>query len=77
MTANSRAVLEAALSLPPGDRIELVESLIHSLDAPEEAALETAWNKEIDRRLAELDSGSAEMLSHEQALRRVREARKA
>jgi len=77
MVANSKAVLEAALVLPADERVELAERLIHSLDEAEQAAVEAAWTEEIDRRLAALDSGTATLLTHEEALRRVREARKA
>lgn len=76
MTANPKTVLEAALSLPADDRVELAERLIHSLDETEQAAVEAAWNEEIDRRLAAIENGTATLLTHEEALRPVKEARK-
>lgn len=50
-------VLEAeALQLPPSERALLVEKLIASLDVDPE--VEEAWAAEIERRLAEIDSGA-------------------
>ena len=77
MIANPKAVFEAALALPADERVELAERLIHSLDEAEQAAVEAAWNEEIDRRLTALDNGTVTLLTHEEALRLVREARKA
>jgi len=58
--------LEAqALKLSVKDRSELVQRLIVSLDGeadgtPEEIA--KAWNEEIARRVAEIDSGQARLI---------------
>lgn len=76
MSNESKAIFQAALALPTGDRVELAELLIHSLDETEEAAIQQALNAEIDRRIQEIESGSVELISHEEVMRRVGEARK-
>lgn len=41
------------------DRAELLRTLIADLDAPVEANVERAWLEESERRLAEIDNGTA------------------
>ena len=60
MTADLRAILDQALSLPKRERVELVGELLESFDSPEE--VEAAWTAEIRHRLAELRSGNAELV---------------
>jgi putative addiction module component (TIGR02574 family) len=63
--------LEAeALKLPPSDRSHLVERLLISLDTDVE--LEAAWEREADRREAEIDSGRVEAVPGDQAMERLR-----
>jgi putative addiction module component (TIGR02574 family) len=61
MTATSsdlKRVYDEALRLPQDDRAALAVWLIDSLDPEADADLEAAWGAEIERRLAELDSGA-------------------
>jgi len=58
MTREADELLKKALTLPPGDRAAMAGSLIDSLDETDEAVAE-AWNKEIARRVEELESGKA------------------
>lgn len=53
---NAEALAEQLLSWPTSDRARLAELLIASLERSEQNT-ETAWDQEIDRRAAELDSG--------------------
>jgi putative addiction module component (TIGR02574 family) len=48
--------------LPPADRERLVEGLLESLNAPEVATLDASWEQEIERRLAEYDSGAVQAI---------------
>ncbi len=61
--------LEAqALKLPPGERSELVQRLLISLDGePEDSSEEVAkaWDEEIARRVVALDSGTAVLIPSE------------
>lgn len=64
-------VLEAeVLQLAPVERSHLLERLIASLDSDPE--VEEAWEREADRREAELESGSASAVSEQAAVARLR-----
>ncbi len=63
--------LARALQLPESDRAELAASLIDSLDRESDENAEAAWDVEIRRRLAELDSGSVKTVSWAEARRRI------
>ncbi|NGX16035.1 addiction module protein [Wenzhouxiangella sp. XN24] len=51
-----------ALSLPEADRAELARTLVKSLDSPADPDAGEAWEREIARRLAEIDAGTAKLL---------------
>ena len=60
MVRSSKAdVLQDALALSTEDRADLARELIASLDAPGERDVEEAWAREVERRLREIDDGSA------------------
>jgi putative addiction module component (TIGR02574 family) len=64
-------VLEAeVLQLPPVERSHQLERLIASLDSDPE--VEEAWEREADRREAELESGSVSAVSGQEAIARLR-----
>ena len=64
-------VLEAeALKLTPADRSRLLERLVASLDSDPE--VEEAWEREADRREAELESGSVAAVPGHVAMTRLR-----
>ena len=60
-----------ALNLPEPDRAELAHNLVASLDGPADPDTEQAWNAEILRRLAEIDSGVASLIDREEFRRRL------
>lgn len=51
MNVNSKEIMEAALLLSEVDRLAVVERLLESLSAPEEAMAEKTWGDELERRL--------------------------
>ena len=59
-----------ALSLSEAERAELAHSLGTSLDGPADPNAESAWDAEILRRLAEIDSGTAELIDRDELRRR-------
>lgn len=61
-----------ALSLPESDRAELAHSLVISLDGVADADAASAWDVEILRRLAEVDSGIANLVDRDEFRRRMR-----
>jgi putative addiction module component (TIGR02574 family) len=68
-------ILESeALKLTIGERAALAQRLLASLD--EDAEIEDAWAAEIERRIAEVESGAVQVIPIEEALARVRAALK-
>jgi putative addiction module component (TIGR02574 family) len=74
MTREANEILKRALTLPVAERAELASSLIESLDDATDKSVEAAWDEEIVRRMAELDSGKVKPVSLEQARRRLSSA---
>ncbi len=60
-----------ALSLPVTERADLAGSLIESLDDTQGQSVEAAWDEEVARRMADIDSGKVKPLSLEDARRRL------
>ena len=63
-------ILESALKLTPGERAELAQRLLASLD--EDSEIEDAWAAEIERRIADVESGEVQVIPIAEALARVR-----
>jgi putative addiction module component (TIGR02574 family) len=61
-----------ALNLSEPERAELAHNLVASLDGPSEPDAEKAWDTEILRRLAEIESGTANLIDREEFGRRMR-----
>ena len=67
--------LEAeALKLGLGERAALAQRLLASLE--EDTEIEEAWAQEVERRIAEIESGAVQLIPIEEALARVRAALK-
>ena len=64
-------VLKQAMALPAEARAALAGALLDSLDQPVDASLEAEWEREIARRIAELDSGAVRPLSWAEARRQI------
>ena len=64
-------VRSQALNLPESERAELAHNLVVSLDGPADPDVEKAWDAEILRRLAEIDSGTANLIDREEFRRRM------
>lgn len=60
------------LQLPELERAELARELVKSLDGPVDCDAVDAWDKEILRRLAEIDAGTAKLIDREELRRRMR-----
>lgn len=57
MTTKASRLLDDAMQLSDADRADLATHLIESLDTNVDRDADEAWRVEIDRRLAELESG--------------------
>ena len=71
MTTAVEKIVSAALDLPQPLRALLAEKLIESLDAQDVAPLSAKWKKEIKRRCAEIDRGSATLIEADKAFARA------
>jgi len=60
MTKSTRDLFEEAMKLDPQERVALTGLLLESLDPESEEGVEEAWVAEIERRMAEFDSGAVQ-----------------
>lgn len=61
-----------ATELSPEERARFALTLIQSLDPADEGDIEEAWRVEAERRLAEIESGSARLIPGDQVLANLR-----
>jgi putative addiction module component (TIGR02574 family) len=59
------------MALPPEARAALAGSLLESLDDTVDESAEEEWNKEISRRIEELDSGKVKPIAWAEARRQI------
>ena len=55
-------LLHDALMLSAEDRADLATALLASLDSPADPDVDAAWAAEIERRIAEIDSGAVKTI---------------
>jgi putative addiction module component (TIGR02574 family) len=70
MTSEVSKLLEQALSLSVEEQEALADSLISNLGGKVDEGVQAAWDVEIAKRIAELDSGRAKTISWAQVRRR-------
>ena len=70
MPEAAEKVRSEALRLPLHERARLAEELIASLD--EDAEVDAAWAQEIQRRIAEVESGAVELVDADEVMARLR-----
>ena len=72
MTAEPLQSLRSqVLALSEAERAELAHDLLQSLDAPRDNGTEGAWDREITRRIAEIDTGQAELVDRAELRKRI------
>jgi putative addiction module component (TIGR02574 family) len=71
MNAIARKLLDGALELPPSERADLAASLLESLDDGDDADATAAWDVEIAKRIAELESGQVKAIPWAEARRMI------
>ena len=62
----------AALALSEQERATLARDLVASLDGPADDSVAEAWDREICRRVQQVESGEAELLDPKDVLSRAR-----
>ena len=60
------------LALSEAERADLANDLIQSLDSSRDEGVEEAWDREIMRRIGEVDAGQAELVDRDEFRRRMR-----
>jgi putative addiction module component (TIGR02574 family) len=70
MTPEVSKLLERALTLSVEEQEALADSLISNLGGKVDEGMMAAWEAEIGRRIAELDSGEAKTVSWEEVRKR-------
>jgi putative addiction module component (TIGR02574 family) len=70
--ATSEEIFRDAVALPPDVRAELTERLIASLAEDISPEITSAQLAEVRRRIAQVESGEAELIPGDEALARVR-----
>ncbi|HET8800266.1 MAG TPA: addiction module protein [Marinobacter sp.] len=63
----------AAMTLSEPERAALAKDLVASLDGPADEDVAEAWDREICRRIRQIDSGEAELLDAKAVLSRARD----
>ena len=71
MASSARELFEEAMRLGPEERATLMRLLIDTLDVETDEGAEEAWRAEIERRIAELDSGAIETVPWEELRARL------
>lgn len=72
-TESLNRIRSEALTLSETERAELAYTLVMSLDAPADEDAADAWDREIQRRLAEIDADTAKLVDKDEFRRRMRE----
>jgi len=75
MAATPKQLYDRAMNLNEEARAELIGMLLESLEIGIDDGVEAAWLKEIERRVAELDSGAVESVPWTEVRSRVFESR--
>lgn len=71
MTKAAEEVLEKALRLDVSERAELTAELLASLDGESDEDVEAAWAAEIERRMARIKAGTANLVPWEDVKNRI------
>lgn len=64
-------LVQRGRALPPEEREALVDQLLESLNEPAARELDAAWSAEIEKRLAEYDSGAVAAIDAEEVFARA------
>ncbi|MFQ5651714.1 MAG: addiction module protein [bacterium] len=72
MSSSFKTIKEQAKALPPEERADLAHELITSLDDEFDTDVESVWDKEIQRRVADIKSGKTKGRIAEDILAEIR-----
>ena len=66
MSTSIEELSARAKTMSAEDRARLVEELLDSLQGVSDTEAENAWDREIERRVAEIESGAVKLISAEE-----------
>ncbi|MEI6235430.1 MAG: addiction module protein [Planctomycetota bacterium] len=76
MTARSKTIFDEAMRLPADERSQVALALLDSScdedDTLVDPGAEAAWDAEIDKRIAEIDSGKVVGIPHDEVMASIR-----
>ena len=72
MSAASDKIIEDALSLPVELRLDLLDSLIRSLNLPADEEIDRLWVEEAERRISQIETNEAALVPGEKVFSRIR-----
>lgn len=72
MNAAAEQLLNVAVTLPDGDRVELVEAILATLRPKDRPPFDDSWREVILRRSAELQSGEVTAVPWSEVKRQAR-----
>jgi putative addiction module component (TIGR02574 family) len=73
MDGTTQQIIDAALALPDGDRVELMEALAASFRPDDRPPFDDAWRAMLERRSRELASGQVRPVPWNEVKNSVRE----
>ena len=69
---NYDRISKEVFQLPPDERADLAKKLIESLDSDIDNDTEIAWQREVARRIREIDNDNVKMIPYEEVRKRIR-----
>ncbi len=72
MSPKSAELFKQALELSVEERADLAAQILESLDASDDPSVQAAWQAEIERRMADVDSGAVKPISLDEFQRRLK-----
>jgi putative addiction module component (TIGR02574 family) len=71
VTSRSNELLQKALALPPGERAEIAERLLSSLDTSADRRIEELWTIEAEDRLDAFERGELKVVPAEEVFDQI------
>jgi len=72
MSPKSAELFKQALELSVEERTDLAAQILESLDSSNHPSVQAAWQAEIERRMADIDSGVVKPISLDEFQRRLK-----